>query len=150
MIEPLKPMKFSGVIWYQGERHNIHLLDKKTVGERLALGARNLVYGEDQLNYSSPLVAQVTVKNAKVIISFKHINKALKVTGDKLLGVVIAGEDKKYVWAYATLNNNQVTVWHDNIKIPKYVRYAWATNPESANLYNDQELPTTPFSIELE
>jgi len=137
-----------------GEPHNIHPLDKKTVGERLALGARHLVYGESKLNYLSPLVDKAKLKNGRAIFNFKHINKGLKVKGEKLLGFAIAGADKNFIWAKATLdrnngNNNQVTVWHDSIKSPKYVRYAWGNNPENANLYNDQALPATPFSYEL-
>ena len=137
-----------------GERHNIHPLDKKTVGERLALGARHLVYGETKLNYLSPLVDTAKLTNGRAMISFKHINKGLKVKGEKLLGFAIAAEDKKFIWANALLDNtnansNRVSVWHDSIKSPKYIRYAWGNNPENANLYNDQELPTTPFSYEL-
>ncbi|MEW6997826.1 sialate O-acetylesterase [Colwelliaceae bacterium BS250] len=136
-----------------GERHNIHPLDKKTVGERLALGARHLVYGETKLNYLSPLVVEAKLTNGKAIFSFKHINKGLVVKGDKLLGFAIAGADKQFIWANATLQNtnkkNQITVWHNSIKTPKYVRYAWANNPENANLFNDQGLPVTPFSYEF-
>ncbi len=132
-----------------GERHNIHPLDKKTVGERLALGARHLVYGESTLNYLSPLVDKAKLTNGRAVFSFKYINKNLYVKGEKLEGFTIAGEDKKFIWANATLSNNQVTVWHDSIKSPKYVRYAWGNNPENANLYNDQEIPTTPFTYEL-
>jgi len=137
-----------------GERHNIHPLDKKTVGERLALGARHLVYGESKLNYLSPLIDKAKLSNGQAKFNFKHINKGLTVKGEKLLGFAIASADKKFIWANATLdrtnaNNNQVTVWHDSIKSPKYVRYAWGNNPENANLYNDQGLPATPFSYEL-
>jgi len=132
-----------------GERNNIHPLDKKTVGERLALGARHLVYGEKQLNYTSPLVDKALLTNSRAVISFKHINKKLIIKGNELMGFAIAGENNKYIWANATLDKNQVTVWHDSIKVPKHVRYAWANNPENANLYNDQGLPTTPFSIEV-
>ncbi|PKI16683.1 sialate O-acetylesterase [Colwellia sp. 12G3] len=136
-----------------GERHNIHPLDKKTVGERLALGARHLVYGETKLNYLSPLVDNAKLTNGRAIINFKHINKGLVVKGEKLLGFAIAGADKKFIWAEATLSStntkNQVTVWHDNIKSPKYVRYAWGNNPENANLYNDQGLPATPFNYDF-
>jgi sialate O-acetylesterase len=133
-----------------GERHNIHPLDKKTVGERLALGARHFVYGDKQLNYTSPIVDNALLANDRAIISFKHINEGLMVKGDKLMGFAIAGDDKKFIWAKAKLDNNQVMVWHEKIKAPKFVRYAWANNPDDANLYNDQGLPTTPFTVELQ
>jgi len=132
-----------------GERHNIHPLDKKTVGVRLALGAWHFVYGDTQLSYLSPLIEKAKLSNGRAIISFKHVSKGLVVKGEKLLGFAIAGADKKFIWANASLTNNKVTVWHDSISSPKYVRYAWGNNPENANLYNDQKLPATPFSYEL-
>ena len=33
----------------------------------------------------------------------------------------------------------------DEITDPVYVRYAWADNPEGANLYNIEGLPASPF-----
>ncbi|WP_082897190.1 sialate O-acetylesterase [Thalassotalea crassostreae] len=137
-----------------GERHDIHPQDKQTVGQRLALSARSLVYGETTLNYLSPMVDDAKVTNGKAIFSFKHINKGLTVDGSTLQGFAIAGADKKFIWANAKLensgtNNGKVVVWHDCINSPKYVRYAWGNNPENANLYNDQGLPATPFNYEL-
>jgi len=32
-----------------------------------------------------------------------------------------------------------------DVPIPYYVRYAWADNPEGANLYNKEGLPASPF-----
>ena len=59
----------------------------------------------------------------------------------------IAGEDKKFVWAKAIIENNKVIIWNDAINHPKYVRYAWADNPDDANLYNKELLPASPFEI---
>ena len=57
----------------------------------------------------------------------------------------IAGADKKFVWASAKIVGNTVVVWSDTIKQPVAVRYAWADNPEGANLYNKEGLPASPF-----
>jgi sialate O-acetylesterase len=62
----------------------------------------------------------------------------------------IAGEDKKFVWAKAKIEGNKVIVWNENINNPKYVRYAWADNPDGANLYNKEGLPAAPFTTENE
>ena len=45
----------------------------------------------------------------------------------------------------AKIHNNRVIVWSDEIKDPVCVRYAWADNPEGANLYNIEGLPASPF-----
>jgi len=65
--------------------------------------------------------------------------------GDKLQYFAIAGTDKKYVWANAAIENNHVVVWNDDVDNPVAVRYAWADNPEGANLYNKEGLPASPF-----
>ena len=57
----------------------------------------------------------------------------------------ILGADKKFVWEKAKIKGNKVEVWNDNISNPVAVRYAWADNPESANLYNKEGLPASPF-----
>lgn len=57
----------------------------------------------------------------------------------------IAGADKKFVWAHAMIKDNKVIVWSDEVANPVAVRYAWADNPEGANLYNKEGLPASPF-----
>jgi sialate O-acetylesterase len=57
----------------------------------------------------------------------------------------IAGPDKKFVWAKAKIEDDKVIVWNDDIPNPVAVRYAWADNPEGANLYNKEGLPASPF-----
>jgi hypothetical protein len=41
--------------------------------------------------------------------------------------------------------DTKIIVWCDEIKDPIFVRYAWADNPEGANLYNIEGLPASPF-----
>ncbi len=65
--------------------------------------------------------------------------------GDELAQFAIAGADKKFVWAHAIITGDKVLVWADKITAPLYVRYAWADNPEGANLYNKEGLPASPF-----
>lgn len=36
----------------------------------------------------------------------------------------------------------------ETISNPKYVRYAWADNPDDANLCNNEGLPASPFTTE--
>lgn len=52
---------------------------------------------------------------------------------------------KKFVWANAKIEGNEIIVWSDEVKNPVAVRYAWADNPHQANLYNQQGLPASPF-----
>ena len=82
----------------------------------------------------------------KVIISFSHTGSGLITDDGGAPGeFAIAGEDKKFVWANARIEDDKVIVWSDDIENPKYVRYAWADNPDNANLYNKEGLPASPF-----
>ncbi|HYF68178.1 MAG TPA: sialate O-acetylesterase [Ohtaekwangia sp.] len=130
-----------------GEWNDIHPDNKKDVGERMALAAQKLVYGEDVV-YSGPLYKAYKIEGNKVIISFTHVGSGLITDdGEELSEFAIAGEDKKFVWANAKIEGNNVIVWSDEVSNPKYVRYAWADNPDNPNLYNTEGLPASPFRI---
>ena len=129
-----------------GEWNDIHPLDKKDVGERLALAARKVAYGEQELVSSGPIYQSARVDGNKIIISFTDIGSGLVVKGGgELYPFAIAGADKKFVWADARIEGDKVVVSSDEVANPVYVRYAWADNPEGANLYNKEGLPASPF-----
>ena len=131
-----------------GEWNDIHPLNKKEVGERVALAARKLAYGEDQLVASGPLYQSSKIEGNKIILNFTNTGSGLMIKKDKedeLVYFAIAGADKKFVWAKAMIENYTVIVWSDEITQPMYVRYAWADNPDGANLYNKEGLPASPF-----
>ena len=133
-----------------GEWNDIHPDNKKDVGERMALAGLKLAYGVDVV-YSGPLYNTHKVEGNKIIISFNHIGSGLVTDdGEALSEFAIAGEDKKFVWAQAKIEGDNVVVWSDTITEPKYVRYSWADNPDNPNLYNKEGLPASPFEIELE
>jgi sialate O-acetylesterase len=129
-----------------GEWNDIHPLDKKDVGERLALLAEKLAYGDRNVVASGPIYQSAEVKDGKIIITFSHIGNGLIVKGGgELTQFAIAGKDKKFVWAKAEIEGDKVVVSSDEVPNPAYVRYAWADNPEGANLYNKEGLPASPF-----
>ena len=128
-----------------GEWNDIHPDNKKDVGLRLALAARKIVYGED-IVYSGPIYKSSTIEGNKIILSFNHTGTGLVTNdGGELSEFAIAGNDKKFTWARAKIEGNDVIVWSDEVKDPKYVRYAWADNPVNPNLYNKEGLPASPF-----
>ncbi|HEY2580955.1 MAG TPA: sialate O-acetylesterase [Mucilaginibacter sp.] len=132
-----------------GEWNDIHPLDKKDVGERLALAGERLAYGDKTIVYSGPMYQSSKIEGNKIVLSFNNVGDGLVVKGGgDLYYFAIAGADKKYVWANAKIKGDKVVVWSDEITDPKYVRYAWADNPEGANLYNQEGLPASPFETE--
>ena len=130
-----------------GDWNDIHPENKKDVGYRLALQARKLAYKEN-ITASGPLYQSMQVQGNKVVLRFSNTGKGLQCKGDTLQQFAIAGADKKFVWAKAIIKNNTVVVWNDAVTQPVVVRYAWADNPQGANLYNKEGLPASPFTTE--
>ncbi len=128
-----------------GEWNDIHPLNKKDVGERLALVARKVAYGED-IVASGPVYKSMRIDGNKVELSFANMGSGLTTKGNgELKGFAIAGANGKFVWANAKIAGEKVIVWSDNVVHPAAVRYAWADNPVNANLYNKEGLPAAPF-----
>ncbi len=129
-----------------GEWNDIHPLNKKDVGARLALAARKVAYGDNDVVYSGPTYKAMAVKGRKIIISFDNTGSGLYAKGGgNLRQFAIAGADMKFVWAKAKIKGDRVIVKSNEVRKPVAVRYAWADNPEGANLYNREGLPAAPF-----
>jgi sialate O-acetylesterase len=129
-----------------GEWNDIHPLNKKAVGERLAIAAQNVAYGDGNVIPSGPIYQSARVDGSKIELSFKNVGTGLVAkNGDELSQFAIAGADKKFVWASAVIKGYKVLVWSEKVSTPLYVRYAWADNPDGANLYNKEGLPASPF-----
>lgn len=131
-----------------GEWNDIHPLNKKIVGQRLALEARRVAYNESQIVSAGPKYENMEVKENYIVLTFSSVGSGIYTNLD-LSGFAIAGSDKKYVWANAVaLSHNKIKVWSNQIQSPVSVRYAWADNPVGANLKNEEGLPASPFTTE--
>ena len=130
-----------------GEALDVHPTNKQAVGHRLALAALGVAYDRD-LVYSGPTYLRHEVEAGEVRIAFGHVGSGLlarDAAGGGVRGFAIAGADRRFVWANARIEGHEVVVWHPDVMQPVAVRYAWADNPEGANLYNADGLPATPF-----
>ncbi|MGV8091971.1 MAG: sialate O-acetylesterase [Mangrovibacterium sp.] len=133
-----------------GEWNDVHPANKKDVGERLALAAGKVAYHENELVYSGPIYRSKRIEGKKVYLSFDHVGSGLATRDGKALhSFSIAGEDGKFVWAKAKIVGEQVLVWNNRVDHPVAVRYAWANNPEGANLCNREGLPASPFRTDI-
>jgi sialate O-acetylesterase len=129
-----------------GEWNDIHPLNKEDVGKRLALAAQKVAYGDEEVVCSGPIYQSMKIQDNKIIITFTNIGSGLTAKGDgELKHFAIAGSNKEFVWAKAKIEGDKVIVCNVNITNPVAVRYAWADNPEGANLYNKEGLPASPF-----
>ena len=140
------PHTAEAVILDVGDADDIHPTDKQTVGHRLALAARALVYGEDDLVYSGPRYRSHEAEDGRLVIAFDHVGGGLATRdGAPLGGFALAGPDGAWHWADARIEGDRVVVWSEAVPDPVAVRYAWADNPEAATLTNAEGLPAAPF-----
>jgi len=137
------PNTAMAVITDVGEEDNIHPVRKQPVGARLALAARALAY-QEKIVYSGPVYSRMRVDKSRVVLSFTNTGAGLESPGGALTGFTIAGPDRKFVNAQATIVNNEVLVWSAEVKDPVAVRYGWAAYP-LVNLWNRDGLPASPF-----
>src|SRR5438309_578225 len=105
------------VITDVGDKDDIHPTKKKPVGERLALAARALAYGE-KIEYSGPIYKHMKVKDNQAILSFDHSDGGLEARGGELKGFAICGPDKKFVWAQAEIKGDKVIVTNSEVTQP--------------------------------
>jgi sialate O-acetylesterase len=128
-----------------GDSNDIHPTRKGPVGERLALAARAVAYGES-LEYSGPVFDRLKIDGSRAVISFQHIGEGLIVQkpGSTLKGFTIAGANGKFIPAQAVIEGDTIIVTVKSITQPTAVRYAWAHVPD-ANLANRNGLPAVPF-----
>ncbi len=128
-----------------GNAKDIHPRNKQDVGKRLALIALHHTYRK-KVEYSGPVYQSMSINGKEVILSFSH-NDGLRAQGQDgmLMGFEIAGEDQHFYKTTARISGKQVIISAPEIMIPVAVRYAWADDAGSANLFNQSGLPAVPF-----
>jgi sialate O-acetylesterase len=126
-----------------GDAANIHPTRKRPVGERLALAARVLSYGE-KLESSGPDFKSLGIEKDRAVISFTHTGSGLMANEGDLKGFTLAGPDGKFHPADATIEGATVVVTSNKVPQPTTVRYNWAMVPDG-NLFNREGLPAAPF-----
>ena len=126
-----------------GDPDNIHAKDKEPVGDRLARCALATHYGED-IPYSGPTLKSVERLPGSIRLHFVHADGGLVAKGGKLEEFSVAGDDRKWVWADARIENDTIVVSSPDVPNPTQVRYAWQSNP-AATLFNGAGLPAAPF-----
>jgi sialate O-acetylesterase len=127
-----------------GDINDIHPLNKHDVGKRLANWALNKTYGKTELPVSGPLYKSMEIEKNKARIHFDYAENGLVVKGKSLTHFEIAGEDKKFISAKATIQGNTVVVESKSIKKPVAVRFA-LHNTAEPNLFNIEGLPASCF-----
>lgn len=132
-----------------GEFNNIHPIDKRPVGERLALQALYHVYGlVNKEEAYGPLYESMEYLDEGILLKFENAKEGFEVRDERIEGFSIAGEDKEFVVAKALVRGNQIYVSSPDVLNPKYVRYLW-TNYSDVSIFGKNGLPLAPFRTSM-
>ena len=126
-----------------GHATDIHPPDKRPIGERLALAARALAYGE-KIEHSGPRLISWKIRGRTMELRFSHAAGGLRARDGPLHGFTLAGPDGIYHPAEAAIHGSTVRLTSSAVLQPKSARYAWAP-VANGNLYNLAGLPASPF-----
>ncbi|TWT19159.1 9-O-acetylesterase [Luteimonas marina] len=126
-----------------GDVDDIHPKNKQDVGKRLALVARHVAYGAS-LVHGGPVFKGADFDDGVATLAFEPGGLAAR-DGGSLRGFRLAGADRVFHPATATIEDGKVLVRSDAVPIPVAVRYAWSDAPVEANLVGGSGLPASPF-----
>jgi sialate O-acetylesterase len=134
-----------------------HPTNKEIVGTRLAKLAEALTYGLT-VAAQSPRFESAARDGNGLLLHFRDCPGGLvaqklsgdvpNVSGSPVQGFALCGADRKWIWANASIEGDQVRVNSPQVPDPAAVRYAWSNNP-TCNLYNRDGFPAAPFQAEV-
>jgi sialate O-acetylesterase len=126
-----------------GMEKNIHYMDKTKPAHRLGYWALGKTYGIKGIGYNAPIFKEMTISGNKATLSFD--NAPYLTSFEKPLTLFeIAGADKVFYPAKATISTNKVIVQSDKVSTPVAVRYAFKEFVV-AELYNNDGIPASSF-----
>ena len=127
-----------------GHPTDVHPRNKRPVGERLALQALKKTYGKDLVADGPTLLGAETIDGA-IEVKFDDVGSGLvTLDGDAPRGFWVAGDDRVFHPASASIEGNVVLVRSGDVSKPVALRYGWEDDPQ-CNLSNREGLPASPF-----
>ncbi len=127
-----------------GEKSCIHPANKEVAGERLAYLALAKTYEMKGFEFSGPKLDKMEVEGSVVKLTFRHANYGLTTFGKELDNFKIAGENKRFYPAQATITGKGITVFSPSVEKPVAVRYAFE-DFVVGKLFNNEGLPASSF-----
>lgn len=132
------------VAFEYGNPSDVHPVNKQPVGDRLALIARALSYGQN-IEWNGPQLVGSSVSNSTMVLRFSHTTGGLVSSdGLALKQFTIAGTNRQFYAATATISGDSVIVSAPQVPQPVAVRYCWIQSG-SINFYNGAGMPASPF-----
>ena len=129
-----------------GTCDNLHPINKKDVGNRLAGIALNNLYGLKNIAYKFPQLKSYEVKGNSIICEFENVGNGLIAVGGDVTEFCIAGANKRFFNAIVTIiEPNKIKISSTSVNQPIAVRYCWSNCPINGKVFNSDNLPLAPF-----
>lgn len=125
-----------------GDPNDLHPKNKQDIGKRLAGLALATVYKQPGVPSSGPVFSGAKREGQSIKITFRNA-EGLEIRG-KAASLEIAGADRVFHPATASLSGEALIVSAPEVTEPVAVRYAWQNAPVAC-LYNGAGLPAAPF-----
>jgi len=129
-----------------GEWNDLHPVNKKGVGFRLALAAEKLIF-KKQNTAPGPLLRNISRNNGRLLLTFDNCGKGLNADDVPYISLIAGGSI--FHVPVAIESPDCISVNISNIKNPEKVLYAWAHNPRDRQLFNSDGLPVIPFRAKI-
>jgi sialate O-acetylesterase len=127
-----------------GEWNDLHPVNKKDVGYRLAMAAERLLY--NQANTApGPMLRGARLQNGRITITFDNCGGGLEAGGRPCLSVL--SKDSVFRLPAEIAGPDSLSIDVSSVKDPVKVLYAWADNPADRCLHNAEGLPVIPFRV---
>ena len=129
-----------------GEWNDLHPVNKKDIGRRLALAADKVVYHETNTS-PGPLFRCMRRQGNKILLTFDNCGKGLAAREKPYVSVLSCG--KLFRLPAEIAGPETVSIDVTDLQNPEKILYAWANNPRDRQLYNTDGLPVIPFSVAI-
>ena len=131
-----------------GEWNDLHPVNKKDIGRRLALAAEKVVYQAPNTS-PGPMVRAIERQGNRLFISFNNCGKGLIADGEPHVSVVAGGNVFCLPAEIDGPDCIAIDISTIKDKEPEKVLYAWANNPRDRQLYNADGLPAIPYRLPI-
>ena len=122
---------------------DVHYTGKEPVAARAVQAVLATVHGQP-VAHRAPELRDARFESGRAVLRFDHAPGGLVARGEPLAGFVLAGEDRKFVFADARLDGDTVLLTSPAVPHPVAARYGWADLPP-VTLFNRDGLPAGPF-----
>jgi sialate O-acetylesterase len=132
-----------------GERDDIHPINKRDVGVRIARAMRSVAYGE-AIAPSGPAVRSASLEPGRVVVSFGDVqDRLVTYSSSQAIGFELCGAAPGTCrFVSGTVESDRVVIPTDGGAPPVRLRFCWGGSP-ACNLSDGSGLPVGPFEVAL-